>query len=343
MRHTAAKAFAAAAMTAAALATVAVPAMADPATGVTPAAQDIVGAGSDTTQALLNQFSVDYNATLGAGSTLPHLYSWDATGSATITPKAGAGTITRPNGSGAGISTLNATTSTTLDFARSSRTRQGTDPATILFVAFAKDAVTWSAKSGGNAPTNLTTQDLNDIYSCKAGKTNWSNFGGTAGTIKPYLPQLSSGTRSFFLGAIGNPVLGACVVSGPEENEGTDAALNDPNVIFPYSVGHWVGQANGHTTATDDKGSLTLRSINGVAPLTGTGTLNAAFANPTYGRVLYNVVRAGEWNASPATTQSTALRAIFGPTGYICSTAGRASITSYGYLNLAAASCGSTI
>ncbi|MFE2349185.1 substrate-binding domain-containing protein [Kitasatospora cineracea] len=343
MRHTAAKAFAAAAMTTAALATVAVPAMADPATGVTPAAQDIVGAGSDTTQALLNQFSTDYNASLTAAgnTTSPRLYSWDATGTDPITPKTGASTISRPNGSGAGISALNANTSATLDFARSSRTRQGTDPSSDLFVAFAKDAVTWSAQSGGHAPANLTTQDLNDIYSCKTGKTNWSAFGGTAGTIKPYLPQLSSGTRSFFLGAIGNPTLGACVVSGPEENEGTNTLLNNPDVIFPYSVGHWVGQANGHTTATDDKGSLTLRNINGVAPLTATGTLNAAFANPTYGRVLYNVVRDTEWTAT--TVQGTALRAIFGPTGYICSTAGRTTISSYGYLNLAAASCGSTI
>ncbi|BAJ26879.1 MULTISPECIES: substrate-binding domain-containing protein [Kitasatospora] len=339
MRHTAAKAFAALAMTTAALATVSVPAMADPT--VTPAAQDIVGAGSDTTQALLNQLSSDYNATIPA--TTPHLYSWDATGSSSITPKTGASTILRPNGSGAGISALNANTSATLDFARSSRPRSASDPSTILFVAFAKDAVTWSAPSGGLAPANLTTQDLNDIYSCKVGKTDWSNFGGSAGTIKPYLPQLSSGTRSFFLGAIGNPTLGSCVQTyTPEENEGTDAALQTADVIFPYSAGHWVGQANGHVTATDNKGNLTLRSINGVAPLTTAGALNAAFANPTYGRVLNNVVRAAEWNASPATTQSTALRAIFGPTGYICSTPGKAAIANYGYLTLPAAACGLT-
>ncbi|RKE17738.1 PstS family phosphate ABC transporter substrate-binding protein [Streptomyces sp. TLI_171] len=341
MRHTAAKAFAAVAMTAA-LSTVAAPAMADPSTLPTlPAAQDIVGAGSDTTQALLNQFSADYNASLGAGSTLPHLYSWDATGTSPITPKTGGSSITRPNGSGAGISALNANTSATLDFARSSRAPQTGDLTSDLFVAFAKDAVTWSAKAtGGHAPANLTTQNLFDIYSCKVGATDWSAFGGTAGTIKPYLPQAQSGTRAFFLKAIGNPVLGGCVVTGPEENEGTDAALNDVNVIFPYSVGHWVGQANGHTTATDNKGDLTLRSINGVAPLTGTGTLSATFAAGTYGRVLYNVVRDTEWTAT--TTQGTALRAIFGTSGWICSTAGKADTSSYGYLTLPAAACGST-
>ncbi|MEV4561090.1 substrate-binding domain-containing protein [Kitasatospora sp. NPDC049285] len=337
MRYTAAKAFAAVAMTAA-LSAVAVPAMADP--SVTPAAQDIVGGGSDTTQALLNQFSTDYNAALTAAgdTTSPRLYSWDATGTSPITPKTGASSITRPNGSGAGITTLNGTTKTTLDFARSSRAPQTGDLTTDLFVAFAKDAVTWSAKSGGHAPTNLTTADLVDIYTCN--KTNWNQFtGGTAGTIKPYLPQSASGTRAFFLKAIGNPTLGGCVVSGPEENEGTDPVLNDVDVIYPYSVGHWVGQANGHTTATDDKGNLTLRSINGVAPLTGTGTLNAAFAGGTYGRVLYNVVRDGDWNAT--STQATGLHNIFGSTGFLCSTAGKADTTSYGYLTLPAAACGS--
>lgn len=85
MRHTAAKLFAALAITTS-LATVAAgQASADPSILPTlPAAKDIVGVGSDTTQSVLNQFSADYNTFLGTGSTLPHLYSWDATGSATI-------------------------------------------------------------------------------------------------------------------------------------------------------------------------------------------------------------------------------------------------------------------
>ncbi|GAA2086214.1 substrate-binding domain-containing protein [Kitasatospora saccharophila] len=334
MRHTAAKAFAAVAMTAA-LTAIAVPAMADPATGTVPATTDIVGSGSDTTQALLNQFSVDYNATV---SGTPKLYSWDATGSTKITPKSGAAEIDRPNGSGAGIAALNAANSP-FDYARSSRGPQTGDLPSNLFVAFGKDAVTWSAKSGGHAPTNLTTQNLYDIYSCAVNKTNWSNFGGTSGTIKPYLPQINSGTRAFFLKAIGNPVLGPCVVTGPQENEGTDTLLNDPDVIFPYSVGHWVGQANGHVTSVDDKGSLTLRSVNGVAPLTTAGTLNPTFANPIYGRVLYNVVREADWNDTGV--KGTALRALFGSTGYLCTDAGKATTVSYGYL--APAACGSTI
>lgn len=61
-----------------------------------------MGVGSDTTQAVLNQFSTDYNAFLGASSTLPRLYSWDATGTSPIVTKTGATTpFNRPNGSSA--------------------------------------------------------------------------------------------------------------------------------------------------------------------------------------------------------------------------------------------------
>ncbi|GGQ65272.1 PstS family phosphate ABC transporter substrate-binding protein [Kitasatospora griseola] len=339
MRHTAAKALAAVAITAALTTVAAVPAMADPA--VTPAAKDIVGVGSDTTQALFSKFSTDYNATLPAtDTTTPRLYSWDATGTpSTITPKTGGASIPRPNGSGAGIGALNTTTNTTLDFARSSRAAQATDPSTFDFIAFAKDAVTWSAPTGGYAPNNLTTANLVDIYTCV--KTDWSQLGGTAGAIKPYLPQTGSGTRSFFLQAIGNITPGACVTSTPEENEGTDPVFANLGSVFPYSVGHYVGQLNGHASGNDAPGVLTLRNINNVPPLTTTKTLNPAFAGGSYGRVLFNVVRDGDYTAN--TTQGTALRAIFSPTGWICGTTGRADIASYGFLNLPGTGCGAII
>ncbi|MFD7736459.1 hypothetical protein ACFV6F_39545 [Kitasatospora phosalacinea] len=294
--------------------------------------------GAEAAAALMNRLSADYNATVP--SSTPHFYSWDTLGPSPITPKTGAFSIGRPSGGGPALLTLNSYSRTTVDFAASTQAPPYMDPPTFKTVVLGKDAVTWSAKAGGHAPANLTTQDLYDIYSCALGKTNWAAFGGGAGTIKPYLPQAGSDTRAFFLNAIGNPTLGACVVTGPQENQGTDPLLNDVDVIFPYSAGHWVGQANGHTTATDDKGTLTLRGINGIAPLTATGTLNPVFAGSTYGRVLYNVFRYSEWNAFPATPQSTALRAIFGSTGYLCSAAGRATVAGYGFLAVPAATCG---
>ncbi|MFD0568522.1 substrate-binding domain-containing protein [Kitasatospora gansuensis] len=270
----------------------------------------------------------------------PRLYSWDPTGSATITPKTGAATIARPNGSSAGVTALNNNTSTTVDFARSSRGPQTGDTTDDLFVAFAKDAVTWSAKNGGHAPANLTTAQLKGIYECTV--TNWSTVGGTAGTIKPFLPQNGSGTRTFFLKAIGGatPVTpGACVTSGPQENTGTTPALDDVDAIFPYSVAHNISQVyGGHGTPTDNPGNLTLRNINGVAPVNAAHTINAPFAASAYGRVVYNVVRAAAWN-TPG-TYSTALKNVFSSTGWICTHP--ATITNYGFLALPGAACGTT-
>jgi ABC-type phosphate transport system substrate-binding protein len=342
MRKTAAKLLTAAALATSLVTVASGTALADPT--VTPAATDIVGVGSDTTQTVLTQYSTDYNATLAASA--PHLYSWDATGSASITPKAGATSITRPNGSGQGFAALTAAGSQ-VDFARSSSAPAAGTSTAYDYISFAKDAVTWSATaSGSNAPANLTTADLTKIYD--GTYTTWSQitdiagYTGPAVTIKPYLPQSGSGTRSFFLKAIGVTTLGANVVSGPEENEGTNLALNDANVIFPYSVGHYIGQVyNGHSSGTDAAGVLSLRNINGVVPVNATThTINPSFANPVYGRTLFNVVRDAEYVA--AGTHGDALRAIFSPTGWICTNATAIADTkSYGFLTIS--SCGTIV
>ncbi|MFJ2779354.1 MULTISPECIES: substrate-binding domain-containing protein [unclassified Kitasatospora] len=346
MRKTAAKLLAVAAL-ATSVATIASgTAIADPT--VTPAATDIVSVGSDTTQAVSNQFSTDYNAYLASigDTTSPRYYSWDATGSATINLRAGVSGFTRPNGSGAGINALNAVSSP-VDVARSSRgpkANPGGDPTTDVFVAFAKDAVSWAAPATGYAPANLTTAQLKGIYECTT--TDWHALvpsvpAGT--TIKPYLPQANSGTRAFFLTAIGNPILGGCVTTGPQENEGTDAAFTDPASLVPYSVAHYIGQVyGGHSSGSDAPGSLTIRNADGNVPLTATNTLSPAFASTAYGRVVYNVVRQGDWTATDA--HGAALRAIFGPAsgnGWICKN-GTNIIKNYGFLPLPGTACGST-
>ncbi|MFE6869926.1 hypothetical protein ACFVFS_25635 [Kitasatospora sp. NPDC057692] len=351
MRKTAAKLLAAVAI-ATSVATVATgTAVADPAAGVTPAAQDIVGVGSDTTQAVLNQFSTDYNAFLGASSTLPRLYSWDSTGTSPLTTKTGATSINRPNGSSAGISALDASSKTTIDFARSSRGPKNTvgttpgDPTTDLFVAFAKDAVSYAtATTGSNAPVNLSKADLTRIYNCSA--LTWKDINASlpANPIKAYLPQNGSGTLSFFLSALGLTAPGACVQpTRVQENQGTDLLLADADAIVPYSVAHYIGQVyNGHGSGADQAGNVTIRSIDAVAPIqTSDNTLSPIFAATSFGRVIYNVVRQTNWLATD--TQGTALRAIFGSNGWICKNAtAAADIKSYGFLTLPLGACGST-
>jgi ABC-type phosphate transport system substrate-binding protein len=234
---------------------------------------DAVGVGSDTTAYLFDQLSADYNSKLSSPSDTA-LYSFDATNPQTaaigdnILTKNNCALIARPDGSSAGIEAMDGnaqpsgdSTNYCIDFARSSRARESTDPpfapGGITFVSLAGDAVTWASRntaSGGtDAPANLTTQDLVNIYECT--DTNWDQVGGQNAPIEAFLPQTSSGTRTFFLTALGGgttPITpGSCVSDLPtaqdpggtlEENEGTNPALNSPEAIFIYSVGDYLAQ-----------------------------------------------------------------------------------------------------
>jgi ABC-type phosphate transport system substrate-binding protein len=374
-----------AAVAAAAVAMAAVPALADPPTGVSPRAVDVVGVGSDTIQNVLDQFSHDYNAT-HAGT---KLYSWDATNPKTgaiadnILLKRGCTVVKRPNGSSAGVTALGANLGGStaghpcVDFARSSRDRSATDPpfapGGIAFVTLAGDAVTYSTHAVTNAPANLTTADLTLIYECRV--TNWRQVGGRNAPIKPFIPQTGSGTRSFFLKAIGVTSPGTCVSDVPttavpsgtlEENEGVNPALNGRNradVIFPYSIGKWIAQAahsakclnTGCTPVggvvcrpgrgqnlfgCDVHGTMVLRSINRTAPTVGTGRsikINPGFTS-AFVRTLFEVVRytVGTRDHIPAY-----LEPFFGARGYVCSTAAaKADLLNYGFIVLP--TCGKT-
>jgi ABC-type phosphate transport system substrate-binding protein len=252
------------------------PAMADPTHHghrVVPKAFDVVGVGSDTIQSVLDQLSVDYNASHPTHNVShPWIYSWDAVPPSNptnltshILPKSGCSRVLRPDGSSAGIAAMAASPSTRnhkfkcFNFARSSRSRATTDPAKgpggIEFVTLAKDAVTYSTAAATNAPANLTTARLKAIYTCTARR--WNQVGGTsAATINPILPQTSSGTLKFFLTAIGGgtPVTpGNCVnPTNPEENEGVAAVFktNSRNIIFPYSIGKYIAQKFHSATCT---------------------------------------------------------------------------------------------
>jgi ABC-type phosphate transport system substrate-binding protein len=252
---------------------VAGPALADPPTGTIPRASDAVGVGSDTTQYLLDQLALDFDtAHAGAKS---KLYSWDAVNPDTlaigddIVTKKGCASISRPDGTNQGIRALEANArpagkaaSYCIDFARASRPRTSTDlacaPGGICFVTLAGDAVTWasrSAASGGtDAPANLTPAQLVKIYECEV--TNWDQVGGQNAPIEAFLPQTGSGTRTFFLTALGGgttPITpGSCVSDGAttgdpggtiEENEGINPLLDSPEAIFIYSVGGYIAQA----------------------------------------------------------------------------------------------------
>lgn len=177
--------------------------------GFVPDNDDIVVVGSDTTQFALNDLAALYNARL---SPARRLASFDATGASPITIRndnptttpIDPVTITRPNGSGAGITELSAPTSATgaapVDSARSSRLPKATET-NLAFLPFAEDQLRWMANDDVTGVPSLTDAQLTGIYNCTI--TNWSQVGGPNLAIVPLIPQTQSGTRAEWATRVG--------------------------------------------------------------------------------------------------------------------------------------------
>jgi ABC-type phosphate transport system substrate-binding protein len=337
-------------------------ALADPPSGTNPQPNSVVSVGANTTQNLSDALSASWDK---ANPKKTQLYSWDALSKNgtdnNIDTKRGCLPIVRPNGSGPGIVALGdnikdpvAKSNYCIDFARSSRARKSTDPAATTFVPLALDSVTYASVKGSNAPANLTTQDLTEIYTCTV--TNWDKFpGGKNAPIKPLLAQSGSGTVSFFLTAIGVTAPGKCV-SEPatlEENEGTNPVFTNKvakDEIIPFSAGDWVAQAyhsakclktsctptkgvtckptkSTNAFGCDLNGVLVLNNINGTAPVVSKA-LNPKFS-AAFIRILYDVVRGSKIPAY--------LTQFLGTKGWYCKST--AAIKAYGFLPTSA--CGS--
>jgi ABC-type phosphate transport system substrate-binding protein len=336
-----------------------------------PAYFDIVGVGSNTTEYVMDQISVDYNKTIAPKAhsvAHPYIYSYDALPAGQnapnvkfkITPKAGCKVIERPDGSTDGLNALDISQSLVrskltyrcIDYARSSGGRKPTSPKEapggVVFDAFAKDAITWAARSaatgGTDAPATMTTAQLKAIFSCT--DTNWSQVGGKAGAIKVYLPQSGSGTLSTWEKFMGITTLGSCVSQAPEENEGTFAGFNSPNAIFIYSIGAYVAQKY-HSAACGAKptkaqnefgcnltGKLALGKILGVSPITSAKVpvINPKFP-ATYFRTVYNILR---YNVGTKDHIGPKLEKFFSSKalkGYLCtSPTATAAIKAYGFI-----------
>lgn len=336
------------------------PAQADPPNGgpAITTKNDITGVGSDTTQEVMGAYSAGYNAAATPAKP-PYARSWDATGSATIdvdgTGTVCSSTLTRPNGSSAGISALVADTSAgaqtgannqCLDYARSSRARRSTDPATLKFIGYGRDVVTWAyfPTTAGQPATpipanlSLTTAQLRGIYQCTI--TNWSAVGGAAGTIVPVLPQTGSGTRDFWLQSLGGGTAitpGACVKSGAQENNGAAVRTfltnnaEEPRAIFPYSVANWVSQRDPGGIPVDDRSGANLNRVNATNPLTNSNNQTTGVLNPSanYSRIIYNVVKADSAGQVPAYLRAFLIT-------YVCAndTEGAGVLTQYGFGSL---------
>lgn len=298
------------AVAAAAVATLAntTAAHADP--SFTPKADDIVGAGSDTSQFALaylaNGLTIDGQAVAGynAGRTSARLASFDATGGGTVVLQEGAAAVTRPNGSSAGKNLLHgAGNNPHVDYARSSSGLNATEVSGGLWAfPFALDVLEMATATTTNAPITLTEQQILKIYTGEI--TNWNQVGGTAGTIVPMIPQSGSGTRSFFESELkringGSTATLATTVKEVQEHDDTLIKAN-PNAIAPFSAGR--------------------ASLEGTVRLVG-GQFSAK-------RALYNVVR-------QADLENASITSLFAASGFVCSDDARPLIEAAGFDQLA--------
>jgi ABC-type phosphate transport system substrate-binding protein len=342
------------------------PAVADPINGsghtVKPKETDIVGVGADTNEFLFDQLSLDYNKAFPKKA---HVYSWDALNAKNvddnIVTKSGCSKILRPDGASAGVTAFIVNQKTKdkkqfcIDYVRAARGRSSSDPAKgpggIVYVALAKDAITYmtnGGKAGTHAPKNLSATSLAAIYNCTA--TKWNQVGGTSSaTIKPFLPVTGSGLRTSFLKDIGVTAPGTCVNSTVQQNEGTDSQLlNNPNALVPYSVAKFLTQefrSNACKGAKkkgkvrfgcDEHGDLKLNSINKTSPTVGKAakqTINPKFS-PNFINPIYDVVR---W-AKTSDNIPAYLEPLFAPAhskvkGWLCTNkTAVADLTAYGFL-----------
>jgi ABC-type phosphate transport system substrate-binding protein len=307
-------------------------AFADPPAGVHPKGNDVVGVGSDATQYVTDALASAYNKTVTGAST-PKLFSWDASGSATIVTKAGAPSITRPNGGNAGVAALLADTKNYINFARTTSPKK-TDGSqnSLTFYAFARDGVTWASpkSSPSKTPTNLTSAQLKGIFTGVI--TNWNQISPTLASnpIHPYLPASTFALRTFFESALGisDAQVGANVKTLTEQSNGK-LVNGDPLAILPYSISNYIAQTK--VVVPNNTGGVTIRSIDGKVPAPS-NVLNPNFS-PTFLRLVYNVAKKTQVTNNPLIVK------IFGKGGYICSQP--AIITKYGFGSLGTA-CGVT-
>jgi ABC-type phosphate transport system substrate-binding protein len=336
----------------------AVPAFADPTAG---SFKNLSGVGSDTIQDVMN----------GMASQISDIGSYDAVDPATgaaggqIQTKAGTLTFTRPNGSGDGVKALSAsiqggshqwankTIKDQVDFARSSSgpSVTGTD---LVYVPFARDAVTYAVPSGSDWARNIPTGSAADpanklslynIYHCI--KTSYTDSNGDPVAIKPLVPQSGSGTAKFWASTLSfdDGALPSCVKrvnnEGVAVQEHDGSTLTDPGNIVPFSIAQYIAQGN-HTAiaastgvnVVERKGQVVLGSINGQSPFRMSGGKTVMNAQFPVTRLVYNVVSA----ARAADTNDKVNTTFIGASSAVCSHP--EIITQFGFSTIS--NCGAT-
>lgn len=306
---------------------------------VQPQASDVVGVGSDTVQYGID-FLVDgdVNGDTGFNNANPtrRAISFDASGDAngkattgaTVILRANTKPVTRPNGSGAGLTAMLTDTGATevVNFARSSRLPSPGEQTTatnngwggLHVYQFATDGLTIAVSNTvvSHAPASLTPSDLVNIY--QGLYTTWGQVPGYTGSaptsvIKPYVPQTGSGTRNFFLADLQAANGGTAITLGanvtPMEEHDPTLVKGDADAIAPFSTGR---------VAMLNAGYFSVANQNAVTLLAGVGTYGTT-------RGLYVVVRESDVNSTVAWqvggTKNWVKTLFSGPTSWVARSA----------------------
>jgi hypothetical protein len=298
-----------------------------------PTYRKLAGAGSDTTQSLMNALAAVVKDP-STGELV--LGSYDAVGTPNITTKDPATnpkcTITRPNGSSKGRDALQASLVAgdgCLQFARSSSSLGSYKGAiSMTWVPFATDALTFAVRGDGDVPRELTKADLIAIFNCDVP------------SIQPALVQKGSGTRDSWLDYVGiprdfDPASYPCLVPEvdggtfpgklPQEHDGRELKKNQ---VMPYSAA--VYQAQIYGTAPDRRGKSVIGVIDGVVPT----IINNSFGGV---RTMFNIIP----TAKVTETDSLEYKVFVGKDSLICKAKPLINLQGFGDLKVAA-DCGST-
>lgn len=321
------------------------PAYADPSGGEY---RTLTGVGSDTTQSVMNGMA----EAIVDGSGHKILASYDAINPTTgevgdkIQTRADGLAFTRPDGSGAGAKALTSSIkgltypaaggvdiTGQLDFSRSSSGpgAAGTD---LTYIPFAKDAVSYAYSATGTdaVPAGLTSDDLKKIFNGDV--TTYVGADTASHDYHPMLPQTGSGSRKFFLSALGlteNDFTKALPTF--QENKGDQ--IDAQGEIAPFSAAAYIAQKNKVIDDTVTATAVKLGSVDSVDPIKGDGTLNSTFP---LARNVYNVVSTAR--LSGTSDADKLLQSVFaGKDSKICTET--AVITNYGF-GLLGDACGDT-
>lgn len=202
-----------------------------------------------------------------------------------------------------------------VDLSRSSGALTADANGDLVAVPFGRDAVSFAYKAGANI--SQSTIDTVAAYSASqllalVNATNGETVVNSDDHIVAVLPQSGSGTREFFLKAIGHSSNGKADVSTvpaahqsfPENNGAVLAPGADEIWVMPFSVASYVAQQN-HAAPADTTAGISIGSPqSGIAPFTGTAGSRvpnkAYYDSATWGRDTFIIAPYAKLNGSTA-------------------------------------------